>query len=282
MTRWQRLKERLRQPLQLRIIDAHTFEERFGLQATLGRVGAMVLTTHLAVILMTVLIVFFTPVREWIPGYIDNDYKQKQQVLLSKLEYLENKTAKQDSFINALQRASGYVPSDTLLEAKTDSVAASPTRQAAPTGVSETAATFRRVQYVPGTTTGQSFSGRLIWPVEGTVSRKFSAEEGHFAVDIATAEFSTVHAVAEGRVILAEYSSLTGHVMGIEHPGGLISFYKHNQRLLKQVGEFVFAGEAIAAVGNTGQHTTGPHLHLELWLQGRPLNPLEYLSHNPL
>lgn len=277
MRLWNELKTRLRKPLQVRILDAHTYQVRFDRQATLGRLLSLVMGSHLVLLSLVVLIIFFTPVREWIPGYIDNDYKRKQQELLTKLRVLEDKTARQDSFINALQRASGYVPPDSNAPAATpggespEPVPSEPAR----------AQIFRPVTRTWGGSSVRTVPASLRWPVRGTVSRSFDPAQHHFAVDIATAEYSTVHAVEEGFVILTEYSALTGHVIGIEHTNGMISFYKHNQRLLKQLGEYVFADEAIATVGNTGQHTTGPHLHLEFWLEGKPVNPMLYLRNEP-
>lgn len=281
MTRLQKLRARLRRPLHLQVLDAHSYREFFGLRATLGRLAAILLSSHFAVFAITVLVVFFTPVREWVPGYIDSRYKAKQQELLTRLNYLEDKTARQDSFINALQRVSGYVPPDSTRTPPPVSTGPQTGAEAASARAAQ--GPFAPVAYAPRRKPSQSplAQASLLWPVAGLVSRGFSPEAQHFGLDIAAAEHAPVLAIAEGMVILTEYSALTGYVIGIEHPTGLISFYKHNQRLLKRQGEYVAVGELIATAGSTGELTTGTHVHLELWFQGRPQDPLVYLRPRP-
>jgi murein DD-endopeptidase MepM/ murein hydrolase activator NlpD len=74
-------------------------------------------------------------------------------------------------------------------------------------------------------------------------------------------------------VVFSEWSAETGNVIILQHPNNLLSIYKHNAALLKHNGDFVKAGDVIAIVGNTGENTTGPHLHFELWKQGQPIDP---------
>ena len=91
-------------------------------------------------------------------------------------------------------------------------------------------------------------------------------------------ENERVSAILDGTVIFTGWTVETGNVIQIMHPNNLISTYKHNAKLLKQMGNHVKAGEAIATVGNSGELTTGPHLHFELWYNGIPLNPETYIS----
>lgn len=115
-------------------------------------------------------------------------------------------------------------------------------------------------------------------PLEGYVSHEFDKEAGHYAVDIVAEEKAPVKATLDGTVFLADWTLETGYVIGIQHDYNLVSFYKHNSALLKKVGNFVKAGEVIAIVGNTGELTTGPHLHFELWKDGVPVDPDEYVQ----
>ena len=89
-----------------------------------------------------------------------------------------------------------------------------------------------------------------------------------------------VKAVADGTVIFSEWTAATGYVIILKHDQDMISAYKHNGSLLKAQGDLVRAGEVIATVGNTGELTTGPHLHFELWKNGSPVNPLNYVDFN--
>ncbi len=100
----------------------------------------------------------------------------------------------------------------------------------------------------------------------------------HYGVDIVAEENALIHSVAKGIVMLAEYSDENGWVIGISSAGNVVTFYKHNSRLLKQLGSFVYAGEPIAVIGNSGENSTGPHLHLEVWRNGSPIDPAAYLD----
>lgn len=114
-------------------------------------------------------------------------------------------------------------------------------------------------------------------PVNGIVNAGFNAANNHYAVDLIADKDAPVKAALDGTVIYAEYSSTTGNVIMLQHLNNYISVYKHNSVLLKSVGNFVRAGESIAVIGNSGEMTSGPHLHFELWRNGQPLNPENFI-----
>ena len=122
----------------------------------------------------------------------------------------------------------------------------------------------------------------LVPPIDGYVTKDFEPKDKpHFGIDLAAEENSLVRAVADGVVIFSEYSTTTGYVVGIWHSqSNLLSFYKHNSRVYKTVGSYVFAGEAIAVIGNTGINSSGTHLHFELWYDNNPVNPADYINFN--
>jgi murein DD-endopeptidase MepM/ murein hydrolase activator NlpD len=115
-------------------------------------------------------------------------------------------------------------------------------------------------------------------PVRGQVSGKFNIDENHLGLDLTAAEGEPILATLDGTVILATWTTETGYIIEVMHKDNLLSVYKHNSVLLHQVGDKVTAGEAIAIIGNTGENTTGPHLHFELWYEGSPLNPEEFIT----
>lgn len=115
-------------------------------------------------------------------------------------------------------------------------------------------------------------------PIEGIVSDKFNARIQHFGIDIVAKKNEPVKSVADGTVLMASWTQDAGYVMAIQHRSNLISVYKHNSDLLKDVGNFVSAGEIIAIIGNTGELTSGPHLHFELWYNGNPVDPEEFVT----
>ena len=118
----------------------------------------------------------------------------------------------------------------------------------------------------------------LFKPVDkGVVLNKFNPQEEHYAIDIAAKEDESIMAVADGTVVFAGWTLDHGNVIAIQHRGNIISQYKHNSDLLKNVGSFVTAGEVIAIIGNTGELTSGPHLHFELWYNGNPVDPEDFI-----
>ena len=115
-------------------------------------------------------------------------------------------------------------------------------------------------------------------PITGFISDHYDVKKGHYGVDIVAKTNEAVKNVADGTIVFASWTQDAGYVMMIQHRGNLISVYKHNAELLKKVGTFVNAGEIISIVGNSGEMTDGPHLHFELWYNGNPLNPEEFVT----
>jgi murein DD-endopeptidase MepM/ murein hydrolase activator NlpD len=115
-------------------------------------------------------------------------------------------------------------------------------------------------------------------PLSGFVSDRYDARKGHFGVDLVAKTNEPVKNIADGTVIFSSWTQDAGYVIMIQHKGNLISVYKHNAQLYKKVGTFVNGGEIISIVGNSGDMTDGPHLHFELWYNGNPLNPEEFVT----
>lgn len=105
----------------------------------------------------------------------------------------------------------------------------------------------------------------LTTPLSGQVSASFSLAKKHYGTDIIAPKNTPIRAVADGFVVSSDWTLETGNTIAIQHANNVVSFYKHNSSLLKKTGEKVKTGEAIAIIGNTGEQTTGPHLHFELW-----------------
>ena len=115
-------------------------------------------------------------------------------------------------------------------------------------------------------------------PVKGTITTKFNSTEKHFGVDVVAAPDAVIKSTLDGTVVMSDWTSQTGYVIAIQHSNNLFSIYKHNSALLKSAGNVVKAGEVIAIIGNSGEITTGPHLHFELWYNGAPVDPTDYIA----
>jgi len=115
-------------------------------------------------------------------------------------------------------------------------------------------------------------------PISGLITDVYNTKIKHFGVDIVAKEKSRISSVLDGSVIISHWTIETGYVIMVQHKNDYISIYKHNSLLLKEVGDFVSAGEHIAIIGNSGELSSGPHLHFELWHKGAPVNPENYIS----
>lgn len=115
-------------------------------------------------------------------------------------------------------------------------------------------------------------------PIQGYISDHYSIEKAHYGVDLLAPQGTSVQATAAGIVILSSWTQDTGHVIAIQHDKGFTSFYKHNAVLLKKVGDFVEVAEPIAIIGNTGELSTGPHLHFEIWQNGKSIDPHQFID----
>ena len=129
-----------------------------------------------------------------------------------------------------------------------------------------------------GSGTGEIQEFFLFSPLSGIVLSAYNVKNEHYGVDVVSKKNEPVKCVADGTVIFSDWTQESGYVISVQHKGNLISVYKHNSALLKKVGNFVNAGDIISIIGNTGELTSGPHLHFELWYNGNPVNPEEFVS----
>ncbi|MBZ0327497.1 MAG: M23 family metallopeptidase [Altibacter sp.] len=280
--RAKKIRKKLLHKYRLVVLNEDTFEERFSFK--LNRLNVFVFSTVFAVFLITVttVIIAFTPLREYIPGYSSTALKLKATELTFKTDSLQQVINVNEQYLASIRKVlTGDVKTvvfnkDSIIEAaKVDfsklNLAAS----------KQDSILRERVQqedkYNPLTGPAE-VSFVLFAPVKGTISEGYNPKEKHFAVDIVTVKDAPVKATADGTIIFAEWTADTGYVVIIEHANNLISVYKHNASLSKEQGELVKAGEVVATAGNTGDLSTGPHLHFELWRDGYPINPTNFID----
>ncbi|QIE59907.1 M23 family metallopeptidase [Rasiella rasia] len=280
--RTKKIRKKLLHKYRLVVLNEDTFEERFSFK--LNRLNVFVFSTIFAFLLIavTTLIIAFTPLREYIPGYSSTSLKQKATYLTFKTDSLQQELLINEQYLASIRKVlTGDVKTvdfnkDSIIEAakiEAGDVDLSPSKE--DSLLREKVA--REDKYNPLTDT-EELNVVLFAPVKGTISQKYDAEEKHYAVDIVTVKDAPVKAVADGTVIFAGWTPDTGYVMIIEHPNNILSAYKHNAALNKEQGELVSAGEVVAIVGNTGELTTGPHLHFELWSDGHPIDPTNFID----
>ena len=278
-----RFKQKLINKYRLVILNEDTFEEKLSFNLT--RLNVFIFGTLFSVVIIvsTIFLIAFTNLREYIPGYSSTELKKDATQLVYKVDSLnqvlevnnlyiekvkELLTGKisevkfdKDSVLNTMKfdkDSMNFDPSDNVLEFRSD-----------------VESTDRFSIFNEAT---KSADIVFFSPVKGIVTDGYSLKNKHFAIDIAVQMGTPVKSVADGTVIFAEWTAETGNVIIVEHSNGFISVYKHNTALHKQQGDMVKSGEVIASAGDTGEYSTGPHLHFELWNEGYPVNPINYID----
>lgn len=274
--------DRIRHRYRLVVMNDDTFEENFSLRLT--PLGFFILLASVTIV-MTMLvtsIIAFTPVREYIPGYADVGMRRDLIRLKLNSDSIEQALIEQNIFIqNVGNVLKGNVKSDSSQNRPDKSkdysklnLNASAKEEALKNGI-ESQDQYS-LTYSNETKNGIS-NFFFFTPLKGIISEQFKSKEQHYGVDVVGPENEAVKATLDGTVILATWSSETGYTITVQHTNNLISVYKHNSVLLKKPGDYVKAGEAIAIIGNSGEQTTGPHLHFELWYNGKAMNPQDYM-----
>ena len=265
------------------ILNEDTFEEKISFKLTRLNVFIFGGLFSILLIVATIFLIAFTQLREYIPGYSSTKLKREATELVYKTDSLEEVIKVNEAYLNEIRAL--LVGKVTDVNFDKDSILAimqydKDTMRLMP---SDADLEFREmVEEEDRYTlfTEAQFGSDVVFfsPVDGTISEHYSLENNHLAVDIATEMGTPVKSVADGTVLFAEWTAETGHVIIVEHVQGFISIYKHNSSLHKSQGDMVVSGEVIASAGNTGEYSTGPHLHFELWSQGYPLNPTNYID----
>lgn len=285
--KWQgQVKEKLFKKLsdryRLIIYNDTTFQSVWSMKLTRLKVFTVTSLLSSIIVVLVILLIATTGLREYIPGYPKAEYRQILVETALKVDSLENELKKRDEFFYGIQailngeEPGGEIIADTIVEANNvefqnfnhDSVFQD-----------KLLAEQTSLSLGGETSNGMSLNQvHFFVPVKGIVSNSFDSSSDHLGVDLVGEANSRISSVLDGTVIFSGWTLETGYVMYIQHEADLISVYKHNAELLKNVGDKVRAGEAIAIIGNTGEMTTGPHLHFELWYEGTAVDPEEYID----
>lgn len=278
-----KLIERLRHRYRLVVMNDDTFEEKLSLRLT--PLGLFILLGSVTIV-MTMFVtstIAFTPLREYIPGYSDSGVRRNLVRLTFKSDSLEKSLMEQNAFManisNVLQ---GNLKSDSAQNKPNKNKEYNKLQMNASKNESELRKDFEAqdrysLSYETETNKNAITNFSFFTPLKGIISSSFKASEQHYGIDIVGPENEAIKTTLDGTVILATWSSETGYTITVQHTNNLISVYKHNSVLLKKIGDYVKAGDPIAIIGNSGEQTTGPHLHFELWYNGNPIDPQDYM-----
>lgn len=278
----EQLKKKLLHKYRLVVLNEDTFEERYAIK--LNRLNVFVITALSSIFLIafTTILIAYTPLREYIPGYSSTALKKKATELSYKADSLQLQLYYNDAYYASIKKVlKGDVSEiefnrDSIIEAARleDIQEVLPNKE--DSLLRAKADKEDKYNLFDSEINNSSFV--LFPPVSGSISEDYNIDEKHFAVDIVVPENTPVKATADGTIIFAQWTVDTGYVVILEHSNELISVYKHNGSVTKAQGDLVRAGEVIALSGNTGELTTGPHLHFELWSKGYPINPTNFID----
>lgn len=283
-TRWKRIQRFLGKRYRLVILNDATFGEKVSLRLTpwgiiIGSIAITIVMTS-----FVISIVAFTSLREYIPGYGDIAERKKILELNLKADSIEQTLSSRDVYLNAVLKA---------VEEKVETQTQKPKK--------DTTGKFAKVDTKPSSSDIQfrteyeqnksNTAGNLsktkhtilsevvfFTPVKGLVTESFDLNEDHYGVDIVTKQDETIKTTLDGTIIFTGFSAGDGNIVQVQHSNNLVSIYKHCSSFLKTTGDRVKSGEAIAIVGNSGEKSHGPHLHFELWFNGSPINPQEFVA----
>lgn len=305
---YRRVRDKLVKIYRVELIDDETLSQsrQFMLKpVTVVLMGALL---FIGIVGGTLAMFVYTPaVHGLIPGYKDpEEVKRKEQELVRQLEVLEDNVERWSTYAESFKRMAGVgedslptfdpqvadsmrreienaypaVDKDPVVASQADiPVENVPDQSDAISGPPVEFAVQKSPSLKKMNT--PAVLETLQAPVKGDIRNGFGMDRKHYGVDIVADEHTMIKSVADGYVILSEFSDDNGWVIGIAHADQVITFYKHNSRLLLEAGTYVRAGTPIAVIGDTGENSNGPHLHLELWHRGMPLDPLDFIPLKP-
>ena len=272
--------KRIRFKYKLSFINENTLEEVWSFRLSQLSVFISLGVFAFSLVAFTAFIIIMTPIRNYLPGYLDVEVRKEIVQNALRADSLERMIEIQNLYLkNVTGIISGTIELDSIREidslARVDAdfeIPRSPEEE-------EYVKNFEQEEKYNLTVLNTNPLDGLFFykPVNGVISSHYQADIHHFGVDIAAASKESVLATLDGTVMYAGYDPNQGNVIQLQHKNGFVSVYKHNELLLKEPGEQVVAGEAIALVGNTGKLSTGPHLHFELWYNGKPVNPEDFI-----
>nr|MBS0037163.1 M23 family metallopeptidase [Saprospiraceae bacterium] len=283
------LFSRLRTPFRLIILNNETLEEKTSFNLSLLNLYLLVCALCILSAAIALSLLVFSPLRTLVPGYADYTETREFIEMNRKVTAMSEELEAQMLYTESLSRI-------LKGELETEDDILQNTRQSEPNGngLSEDAVIPERIpeddllrrevdmrevlnvsNVQPAT---DLYNLQFIPPLTGLISMSFDPTIEHYGIDVIAPKDSPVKAIMDGVVFMNDWTLQTGNSLGIIHEGNIVSFYKHNAYVFKNAGDRVRAGDAIAIIGNTGKQTDGPHLHFELWIDGQPVNPEEYIN----
>ena len=268
---WQRLKERYH----LSVVNKSLLVEVYSRDISKGRLMAAVSLIGIMIVSFTYCLIAFTPLKSIIiPGHETEETRMELFALQAEVIKLQQQVNGKISYSMKLDS------NLTKFGIPVDSINNMNLKKVASQNDNKLVLPDQFLDLAESKSTSVLAYYHFFNPISGLISKAFKLDEGHYGVDVVAEKNEAVKATLNGKVVFSAWTAETGHVIAVQHANDLLSIYKHNSVVLKKEGDIVKAGEVIAIVGNSGDFTTGPHLHFEIWLNGQPLNPAEIMKFN--
>lgn len=279
--------KRLKNRYQLVLMNEKTYEQKLTFMLTPLNLLVAFVSIFLIIALITWCMIVYTPLKEVIPGYGSSDTRENALIAVQKVDSLEPLAVSNAAY---LKRLRAILKGEDIVDERTslvqDTTVASSVEKEDYV-ISERDSSFRASieeedaysinSGVADEDESNLFKMFFFPPLRGEITGEFEPEKSHFGIDISAPKNEAVKSILNGTVISAGWTDETGYVIQVQHPNNLISVYKHNSVLLKKVGDNISAGDPIAIIGNSGELSSGPHLHVEIWFEGQAINPKEVL-----
>ena len=277
-----KLINRLKSKYRLVIMNDDTLEEKASFNLRPLNVFVTIGLSIIFLIAITTILIAFTGLREYIPGYADMKTQWRVYNLVMKMDSLENSIRSRDKFIfnikNIISGSAEAAPAPKPInkENKYDTIHK---LYKSPEDADLRKQIESRDPYTLSESKANNEMSSLLFfpPIKGTITNRFNPVKKHYGIDIVANANEPIKATLDGTVIFSNFTSETGYVIGIQHSNNILSLYKHNSALLKKAGDVVKAGEVIAIIGNSGELSEGPHLHFEIWYNSNAMNPQKFI-----
>jgi len=269
-------KRSITEKYRLAVIDEENLSEVRSFRVSLLNIYIWISTILLLLSIGIISLIFFTPAKRLVPGYGDVEQSRQYLSLKDRVSEIEEALEVQQLYNESLKKIiQGEDNKNVLTDSKGEIIKLPGINDADadPSIISAEDIDNTRITKVLG-------SLFFVPPVTGTISSGFLDVKSHYGVDILAARNTPIKSIMSGVVVFSDWTMEAGNTMVIQHDNNIVSVYKHNSELLKKSGDLVQSGEAIAIIGNTGTLSDGPHLHLELWYDGYPVDPEKYINFN--
>lgn len=265
------------------IQNEENFSEKATYKFTYAKIVFFAFLIFLVVLAFSIYLVN-TALAQWFdPRFAEQETRKELVNMTLSLDSLEQQLDSRDAFISSLKKV---LEGDVTTDEVTDNEEAEVVEQSDMSNVAQIDSAFKAefesggdFLFMDDLSTESIRDIYFFSPIRGyNITAKFDPQNKHYGIDIVANKDEPVKAIADGTVVFSSWTQNEGNVIAIQHRENLISVYKHNSTLTKQLGDFITAGDIVAIIGNTGELTSGPHLHFELWYDGNPVNPEEFIS----